>query len=267
VTSRVFRVTNRGGAVIMSNPEDQLAAVKVPRLLAAEADTRLVSQNEYVMKRTRLGKVVGSYKPPLNPLALAVAFVLALTGVGSAFAVSPRLGDLDSFFWFFDKEGNDASIPRLIGDRAVVTRGEDWAFVAWRSTRGLCTSLVFPEHEGATSCGSPVVGSPPEEGILEHQIVGGAYQGRPDDDLWINGVAAANASGVEVELTDDRRLQAPVYDAPAALGLDLKFFLVRTRPPEGWPPKVGIPEIPVRAFSAYDARGRLLERFGPADAP
>jgi len=35
-------VTKRGGAVIMSNPEDQLAAVKVPRLLAAECDTRLV---------------------------------------------------------------------------------------------------------------------------------------------------------------------------------------------------------------------------------
>ena len=35
-------ITNRGDAVIMSNPEDQLAAVKVPRLLAAKADTRLV---------------------------------------------------------------------------------------------------------------------------------------------------------------------------------------------------------------------------------
>ena len=35
-------VTRRGGAVIMSNPEDQLASVKVPRLLAADADPRLV---------------------------------------------------------------------------------------------------------------------------------------------------------------------------------------------------------------------------------
>jgi hypothetical protein len=147
----------------------------------------------------------------------------------------------------------------------VVTRGEDWAFVAWRSTRGLCTSLVFSENEGATSCG-PVVGAGETRGP-EHLIAGGSYQGRPDDDLWINGVAAANASRVEVELPDDRRLQAPVYDAPAALGLDLKFFLVRTHPPEGWPPKVGTPEPPFRAFSAYDARGRLLERFGPATAP
>jgi hypothetical protein len=194
-------------------------------------------------------------------LALAAALVLALTGVGSVFAVGTRLDDLDAFFEFFDEEANDPSIPRLIGDRAVITRGEDWAFVAWRSTRGLCTSLVLSEKEGGTSCGMPVVGAPRETRGREHLIVGGLYQGRPDDDLWINGVAAANAIGVEVELTDDRRLQAPVYDAPAALGLDLKFFLVRTRPPKGWPPKVGIPEIPVRAFSAYDARGRLLERL------
>ena len=204
--------------------------------------------------------------PLRRRLALAAALVLALTGVGTAFAVGPRLGDLDASFWFFDKEGNDPSIPRLIGDRAVVTRGEDWAFVAWRSTRGLCTSLVFPENQGGTSCGIPVVGAPRETRSPEHLIVGGTYQGRPDDDLWVEGVVAANVSRAEVELTDGRRLQAPVYDAPAALGLDLKFFLVRTRPPEYGAPKVGIP-VPVRAFSAYDARGRLLERFGPPTAP
>jgi hypothetical protein len=204
--------------------------------------------------------------PLRRRLALAAALVLALTGVGTAFAVGARLGDLDAFFEFFDEEANHPSIPRLIGDRAVITRGEDWAFVAWRSTRGLCTSLVFPENQGGTSCGMPVVGAPRETRGREHLIIGGLYQGRPDDDLWINGVAAANVSGVEVELTDDRRQQAPIYDAPAALGLDLKFFLVRTRPPEGWPPKVGIPEIPVRAFSAYDARGRLLERLSPGAA-
>jgi hypothetical protein len=208
-------------------------------------------------------KVAASALPLRRRVALAAALVLALTGVGTAFAVGARLGDLDAFFEFFDKEGNDPSIPRLIGDRAVVTRGEDWAFVAWKSTRGLCTSLVFPENEGATSCGKPVVGAPREEGAREHLIIGGMYQGRPDDDLWFDGVVAANVSRVEVELTDGRRVQAPVYDAPAALGLDLKFFLVRTRPPEYGAPKVGIPEIPVRAFSAYDARRRLLERLKP----
>jgi hypothetical protein len=202
-------------------------------------------------------------------LALATALLLALTGVGTAtaFAVGTRLGDLDAFFEFFDEEANDPSIPRLVGDRAVITRGEDWAFVAWKSTRGLCTSLVLSENEGGTSCGMPVVGAPREFGGEQHLIVGGLYQGLPEDDLWVNGVVAARVSRVEVELTDGRRLQAPLYDAPAALGLDLGFFLVRTRPPEGWPPTVGTPEIPVRAFSAYDARGRLLERFGPRDRP
>jgi hypothetical protein len=205
--------------------------------------------------------------PLRRRLALAAVLVLALTGVGTAtaFAVGARVGDLDAFFWFFDKEGHDPSIPRLIGERVVVTRGEDWAFVAWRSTRGLCTSLVFPENQGATGCGLPVVGAPRETRAPEHLIVGSTYHGRPDDDLWVDGVVAANASRVEVELTDGRRLQAKVYDAPAALGLDLKFFLVRTRPPEYGAPKVEVRELllPVRAFSAYDARGRLLERISP----
>jgi hypothetical protein len=212
---------------------------------------------------------------PLRRLALAAALVLTLIGVGTAFAVGARLGDLDAFFEFFDEEASHPSIPRLIGDRAVITRGEDWAFVAWRSTRGLCTSLVFPENDGWTRCGMPVVGAPRETRGPEHLITGGWYQGRPDDDVWIDGVAAANVSRVEVELTDGRRLQAPVYDAPAALRLDLKFFLVRTRfriqtrrpEDERSGLKAEIPEPPVRAFSAYDAGGRLLERFSPAAAP
>jgi hypothetical protein len=198
-------------------------------------------------------------------LALAAVLVLALAAVGIALGVGARFGDLGASFQLFDEEGNDPSIPRVIDDRAVVT-GEDWAFVAWRSTRGLCTSLVLPEDQGGTSCGMPVVGAPRETGGRDHLIVGGSYQGRPEDDLWINGVAAANVRRVEVELIDGRRVQAPVYDAPAALELELKFFLVRTRPPRGWPPKVGIPDAPFLAFRAYDARGRLLERFGPAAA-
>ena len=201
-------------------------------------------------------------------LALVAALVLALAGVGTAFAVGARLGgDLDGFFESFDREANDPSIPRLVGDRAVVTRGEDWAFVAWRSTRGLCTSLVFPGRQGATTCGMPVVGAPGETGGPEHRVVGGWYQGRPGGHLWINGVAAANVNRVEVELADGRHLEAVVYDAPATLQLDLKFFLVRTRPPEYGAPKVEIPELPLRAFSAYDARGRLLERLSPPAAP
>jgi hypothetical protein len=205
--------------------------------------------------------------PLRRRFALAAAFLLALTGVGTAFAVGTRLGDVGGFFGFFDEEANHPSIPRLIGDRTVITRGEDWAFVAWKSTRGLCISLVFPDNQGATSCGVPVVGASRNTGGPDHLVVGGSYQGLPDEDVWFDGVAAANASRVEVELIDGRRLEASVYDAPAALGLDLKFFLVRTRPPEHWPPKTGIPEPPVRAFSAYDAHGRLLERFGPATGP
>jgi hypothetical protein len=198
--------------------------------------------------------------------ALAAAVVVALTGIGTAVAVGGRLGDFGDFFRFYD-EGNDPNIPRLISERAVITRGEDWAFVAWKSTGGLCTSLVLSETRGGTSCGIPVLGGPEEPRGRKHLVVGGSYQRLPDDDLWLNGVAAAKASRVEVELIDGRRVEAPLYDAPPALGLDVKFFFVRTRPPEHWPPKVGVPKPPFRAFSAYDAEGRLLERFGPQDPP
>jgi hypothetical protein len=181
--------------------------------------------------------------------ALAAALVSRSLALARPSPWARVFGDLDAFFEFFDEEANHPSIPRLIGDRAVITRGEDWAFVGWRSTRGLCMSLVFPENEGGTLCGMPVGGAPRETRGPEHLITGGWYQGRPDDDLWIDGVAAADVSRVEVELTDGRRLQAPVYDAPAALALDLKFFIVQTRPPEYGAPKVEIPEPPVRAAS------------------
>jgi hypothetical protein len=245
-----------------STPEGRVHVAKKTVLVSN------VSGEEIARPGTRKSRPF-RFLPLRRRLALAAALVLALTGVGTAFAVGGRLGDLDAFFEFFDNQANDPSIPRLIGDRAVVTRGEDWAFVAWRSTRGLCTSLVFPENQGATGCGLPVVGAPRETRAPEHLIVGSTYHRRPDDDLWVEGVVAANVSRVEVELNDGRPLQAPVYEAPAALGLELKFFLVRTRPPEYGAPKVEVRELllPVRAFSAYDARGRLLERLSTAAAP
>jgi hypothetical protein len=193
---------------------------------------------------------------------LAIAAVAVVSaGAAAALAVA-RLVDEESLRspdWRV--ENAYPSTPGLIGERAVIRRGEDWAFAAWRSTRGHCTSLLFPEAEGATSCGLPIVGALRGTRAPEHLVVGGTLQRRPDDDLWVNGVAAANVGRVEVELADGRRLQAPLYDAPAALGLDLKFFLVRTRPPQAGAPKGGVP--PFRAFRAYDAHGRLLERFGP----
>ena len=154
------------------------------------------------------------------------------------------------------------SDPGLIGKRAVITRGEDWGFVAWRSTRGLCVSLVLPKDEGGsstTSCG-PVVGALGNTESAEHLVVGGTYQQRPGDDLWVGGVTDANASRFDVELTDRRRVQGPLYDSPATLGLDLKFFFVRARPPAERE-QAGV--VPFRAFRAYDSEGRLLERFGP----
>ena len=186
----------------------------------------------------------------------AVAAVIAIAAV----ALLARLVD--------DDEGNrsaDQNLPLAVG-RAVITRGEDWAFVAWRGPRGLCTSIVFAESEGATSCGLPDVGAS-RVGRRPELVVGGTYQERRDEDLWVDGVVNADASRVEVELSDGRRLQAPIYEAPAELGRGLEFFLLRTRPPEEPAPTMGAPEPFIRTFSAYGENGRLLERFGPPAMP
>jgi len=189
----------------------------------------------------------------------AIAGVAALIAVAAAALALARLAGEDEVNPATDR----ASVSSLVGGRPVIARGDDWAFIAWKGPHGLCTSLVSPESEVATSCGIPDVGASRETRRPEHLVVGGTYQGRPDDDLWVDGVVNANASRVEVELSDGRRVQAPIYDAPAALGLDLKFFLVRVRPPKDGTSRTGIPEPLVRAFSAYDARGQLLDRFGP----
>jgi hypothetical protein len=172
----------------------------------------------------------------------------------------------------FRGDDREANHPRLPGGRVVIARGDGWTLLAWNSG-GLCTSLVFGENQGRTSWCFLVVGAPRPREVRgrEHVVAGGAsYRGLSNDDLWIHGVAAANVSRVEVELADGRSLQAPVYDAPATLGLDLKFFLVRTRfrIRTHWDSASGleIPEPPFRAFSAYDGRGRLLERFDAATA-
>jgi hypothetical protein len=196
----------------------------------------------------------------------AIAGVAAVIAVATAAVALARLAgeeEREPAEDYFTVATHYPTDPGLIGKRAVITRGEDWAFVAWRSTRGLCVSLVLREDEGTstpTSCGLPVVGAPGETSSRKHLVVGGTYQQRPGDDLWVEGVAAANASRVNVELSDRRRVQVPLYDAPATLGLDLKFFVVRARPPaERQQARVA----PFRAFRAYDSDGRLLERFGP----
>lgn len=187
----------------------------------------------------------------------------AIAGVAAVIAVAAAALALTRLVGEDDVDPKDNPSISLIDGQSVIARGEDWAFVTWRGTRGLCTSLVFPENEGATSCGIPSVGASREGRRPEHLVVGGTYQGRPDDDLWVDGVVNAYASRVEVELSDGRRVQAPIYDAPPALGPDLKFFLVRTRSPKNGTSRTGTPEPLARAFSAYDAQGRLLDRFGP----
>lgn len=201
----------------------------------------------------------GLAAPFARNVVLAALILATLAAAGTALAISAGLRDFGGFFAWFDEGSKDPSVPRLVGNRAVITGGDDWAFVGWKSTRGLCTSVVVGDTEGATTCGLAVFGAPETSG-RQHFVAGGMYQQRPEDDVWVQGVASAEVGRVDIERTDGRRLQAALYDAPAELGLNLKFFLVRTRPHDGGTTPVRIPASPVSAIAAYDHRGQLLER-------
>jgi hypothetical protein len=195
---------------------------------------------------------------------LRVVLVLALAAATTAFVLA-----LVAVSGYLD-EANEPRLIRLTADQVVITRGEDWAFVA-SHPGDVCTSILFAEEGGGGSC-VQIVGASRKPRGRQHTVAGGAsYRGLSEDDLWISGVAADNVRRVEVELTDGRRLQTRLYDAPAALALDVKCFLVRTRfrIRKRWDSGSGfeVPELPFLAFNAYDADGRLLERLGPETAP
>jgi hypothetical protein len=87
-------------------------------------------------------------------------------------------------------------------------------------------------------------------------VSGGALVGG-DGKTTIFGVAARDVALVSVELGNGRLLDAPLYDAPA-LDAEVRFFVVRL------PLSPALPgldhEHVVRAYLAYDSKGRLIER-------
>jgi hypothetical protein len=66
---------------------------------------------------------------------------------------------------------------------------------------------------------------------------------------------------IEVELVDGRVLVARTQEAPDALNIDARLFLIRAPldfvPPDQDEP----PRSPVRAYISYGADGQPLERF------
>ena len=160
--------------------------------------------------------------------------------------------------------------PDRVGNAVEVVSGEDWSLAAWRTSEGVvCVTLIVVPGKSPFGCGFPVRGAKPGDhtigtGPPTHAVAGSVSSGGlvgPDGKAvgiaTVYGVAAADVAAVRVELANGRIVDASTYDAPPALDADVRFFIVRLHLPPT--PLHGNP--PVAAFLAYDARGRLIERF------
>lgn len=191
-------------------------------------------------------------------LAVAVAAAALLTAAGTAVAVGFDL--LRQQERFHAEMPDD---PARLGPLVEIASGESWALIAWQSKFGLCLDFAIPGNS-PFACGFPVRGAkPPSDrsgaGPPTHAVAGffsGANLMGGDGKATIFGIAAREVARVEVELGDGRVIEAPVHAAPAQLGADVKFFIVR------------LPlstqrlrdEGPVRAYRAYADDGSLIER-------
>jgi hypothetical protein len=195
-----------------------------------------------------------------RPLVAAVAAGIVALCASTAIAASAGLGD--SFFGLLDRDAErSADLPRLIGGRVELAAGSDWSFQAWRSTRGICTALVFANDEGTSGCGYPVVGAPGDSVHTQPEptraVVGGTYRSETTG-LWISGVATAEVSRVEVTLRDGRVLKSETVTPSSSLDAPLTFFVVRTAARDSDPAP---PESPLAEIRAYSASGNLVDTF------
>lgn len=190
-------------------------------------------------------------------LALAVIGVLALAG--TAVGVGVNL--------LTQQERFHASVPddaKRLGPLVEITSGDNWALIGWRDEYGrICLDFAIPGNS-PFGCGFPVRGAKPAtdasgSGLPTHAVAGffsGSNLVGGDSKATIFGVAAHDVAAVKIELRDGRVIDAPVYDAPAALKTEVRFFITR----------LSIGELerragnPVRAYGAYDRSGTLIER-------
>ena len=188
---------------------------------------------------------------------VASAIILALAGT----AVGLNEGLLRQQERFHARAPDD---PRRIGPLVEIVSAADWALFAWRSKVGICIDFAIPGNSPFV-CGLPVRGQtagaessgagPPTHAIaafeIGHRLAGG------EGKMTTIGLAAGDVARAEIELSDGRVLDAPLYDAPAELDVPLRFFIVRFSPP---PPRADGRGSAVHFYSAYDGEGRLLER-------
>ena len=132
--------------------------------------------------------------------------------------------------------------------------GDGWSLIAWRSDRGICLDFAVPGNF-ASGCGFPVAGATTSPESQPHAIAGLLTRGlSADGGVGVGGLVSPAVHRVEVELADGTRVAAPLYDAPAKLATNLRFFAVNSR-------EAASPERQVTALVAYNAGGKVLERL------
>jgi hypothetical protein len=210
-------------------------------------------------------------QPQPRRIALSLALSVLLGGVGTALGVGVNL--LASDIAFHNLYDRGPHSPKLIGSFVYITRGSNWALIAWRSNLGICLDYAYEEPRndsginGWSSCGTPVAGAPaPTDPLLRRQPytdVVGVGMGEGRGVVVISAPVAPTVAKVEVELDDGRLLEAKVYASPPKLHTRLRFYLLRVQATSigatrilPRPPYVA----PVRALLAYDGDGRLLQR-------
>lgn len=227
--------------------------------LVADAPVEKASWSDVLARSRKTGRRRRARKRLV--LALAVIALLVLAGRAIGFGVS-LLSQQERF------HAEMPNSPERSGPFVEVTSGDNWALIAWRSESGICLDFAIPGNSPYT-CGFPVRGAKdPTDSLgagLPIHAIGGFFSGGNlaggDGKATIFGVAADEVAAVKVELRDGRIVDAPLYDAPPNLKADVAFFIIRLVVPSAGPgfgPGVG---SPVLAYSAYDSKGRLIERF------
>ncbi len=222
----------------------------------------------------RRARLAGWFARQSRPrrLVLVIALVALLSGVGTAVGVGVDLLARDvAFHKRFDLAEFD---PKPTSPFAYVARGEDWALIAWTSSRGICLDYAYEDtnnpsgFNGWSGCGMPVVGSPSDKAWKQPAPTDlvGILSGSPGPGRgWaISGPAAPNIAAVKVELADGRILDATLYPAPKELATRLRFYLLRIDDdlpaPAPSDPANPLARAPVRAVLAYNDTGQLLQR-------
>lgn len=221
--------------------------------LVADAPVKQANWTDVV---ARSGEPARPHRPRRRlVLALAVLLLLALGGTAVGVGVD-LLRQQETFHANFPDD------PTRIGPLVQIVSGDEWALIAWRSEDGICLDFAIPGNS-PFGCGFPVRGAGGRTDAASGPLhaVAGFFSGGNlvggDGKATIFGVAAQSVAAVEVELRDGHVVEAPLYDAPAALRAEVRFFIVR----------LALGELerargnPVRSYSAYDREGKLIERF------